>query len=298
MLNVHHLELFYYVARHGGISPAVRAMPYGIQQPAVSGQILKLEESIGARLFHRRPFALTPAGERLFAFISPFFGNLADVSGELRGQAAQRLRLAASAAVLDDHVPGLLRELRAGAPRLSLTLREANQAAAENLLLRGEIDLAVTEIDAVPAGGLQSLVLARLPLVLWVCEESPHRQARALLAASAEGKETGPLIALPPHETLTRRFQDGLRRLGATWEAALEVPSLDLVDTYVAEGFGTGLGLAVPGRTPRAGLRALPLGAGFPPVVVAALWAGRLAPLPAAFLDLVKARAALLRQGG
>src|SRR5207249_2232437 len=35
-MNIHHLELFYYVARHGGIVPAVRNMPYGIQQPAAS----------------------------------------------------------------------------------------------------------------------------------------------------------------------------------------------------------------------------------------------------------------------
>ena len=42
-MNIHHLELFYYVARHGGILPAVRNMPYGIQQTAVSGQIARLE---------------------------------------------------------------------------------------------------------------------------------------------------------------------------------------------------------------------------------------------------------------
>ena len=30
-MNVHHLELFYYVAKRGGIS----GIPYGIQQPAV-----------------------------------------------------------------------------------------------------------------------------------------------------------------------------------------------------------------------------------------------------------------------
>ena len=33
-MNIHHLELFYYVAKFGGISEAVRNMPYGIQQPA------------------------------------------------------------------------------------------------------------------------------------------------------------------------------------------------------------------------------------------------------------------------
>jgi DNA-binding transcriptional LysR family regulator len=45
-MNIHHLELFYYVAKHGGIAPAVRKMPYGIQQPAVSRQITRLEEAL------------------------------------------------------------------------------------------------------------------------------------------------------------------------------------------------------------------------------------------------------------
>ena len=50
-MNIHHLELFYFVAKHGGIAAAVRNIPYGIQQPAVSGQIAKLEESPGTKLF-------------------------------------------------------------------------------------------------------------------------------------------------------------------------------------------------------------------------------------------------------
>jgi DNA-binding transcriptional LysR family regulator len=57
-MNIHHLELFYYVARHGGIMPAVRNIPYGIQQPAVSGQVAQLEEDLDVTLFHRRPFSL------------------------------------------------------------------------------------------------------------------------------------------------------------------------------------------------------------------------------------------------
>ena len=77
-MNVHHLELFYYVAKHGGISEAVRKMLYGIQQPAVSGQILQLEETLGLKLFQRRPFHLTPAGRELFAFVEPFFGRLGE----------------------------------------------------------------------------------------------------------------------------------------------------------------------------------------------------------------------------
>ena len=59
-MNVHHLELFYYVAKHGGISAAVRKISYGIQQPAVSGQMGKLERDLGQRLFARSPFQPHP----------------------------------------------------------------------------------------------------------------------------------------------------------------------------------------------------------------------------------------------
>ena len=75
-MNIHHLELFYYVARFGGITEAVRNMPYGIQQPAISGQVAQLEEHLGVTLFHRRPFALTAQGEKLYKFIQPFFSKI------------------------------------------------------------------------------------------------------------------------------------------------------------------------------------------------------------------------------
>src|SRR4051812_27767146 len=99
-MNVHHLELFYYVARHGGISRATRNMPYGIQQPAVSGQILQLEKALGISLFQRRPFALTPSGRELLNFVEPFFGQLSSIARRLRAEEDDRLRLAAPATIL------------------------------------------------------------------------------------------------------------------------------------------------------------------------------------------------------
>src|SRR3989454_959314 len=96
LMNIHHLELFYYVAKHGGISEAVRNIPYGIQQPAMSGQVIQLEEFLGVTLFHRRPFALTPAGEELYQFIRPFFDNLNSMADKLRGGVSQQMRIGAS----------------------------------------------------------------------------------------------------------------------------------------------------------------------------------------------------------
>ena len=110
-MNVHHLELFYFVAKFGGIAEAVRNMPYGIQQPAISSQIIQLEEFLGVTLFQRRPFELTPAGEELYAFAAPFFGNLDRMTEKLQGGTAHSIRVGASEIILRDHLPLLGQEV-------------------------------------------------------------------------------------------------------------------------------------------------------------------------------------------
>ena len=130
-MNVHHLELFYYVARFGGISRAVRRMPYGIQQPAVSSQMLLLEQDLGKKLFERIPFRLTQEGEELFAYVNPFFSILENVAASLRKQAVPQLRLGASEIVLRNHLPHLLIRLQANHPGLRITLRSGLQAQME-----------------------------------------------------------------------------------------------------------------------------------------------------------------------
>src|SRR5207253_8517454 len=124
-MNIHHLELFYYVARHGGIAEAVRNIPYGIQQPAVSGQVAQLEQYLGVTLFQRRPFALTPPGEKLYQFIEPFFSKVDTVASELQGGKVRKIRIGASTIVLRDDLPQLFQNVRKKFPNLKITLREA-----------------------------------------------------------------------------------------------------------------------------------------------------------------------------
>src|SRR3954465_5592146 len=169
-MNIHHLELFYYAPRTGGIVPAVRNMPYGIQQPAVSGQIARLEEALGTKLFDRRPFALLPAGQELFDFIRPFFEGVDKVAGRIRGSSEQ-LRIAAPSIVLHDYLPALLRRLRNDFPAFRLQLHEAARPEAERLLHAREIDIAITVIDGKKSGELTALPLLELPLILLVTKK-------------------------------------------------------------------------------------------------------------------------------
>lgn len=286
-MNIHHLELFYYVARHGGITEAVRNIPYGIQQPAVSGQVAQLEEYLGVALFQRRPFALTPAGEKLYQFVQPFFSNLDMITSELQGGKTRHIRIGASTIVLRDHLPYLVQNVRKKFPNLKIALREGYQAELEALLQKEELDLAVTILERKSAPGIRSVALKELPLVLLVEAESAVTSAEQLWR---KDRIQEPLICLPGVEAICKNFQQGLGRLGVDWFPSIEVSSIDLIETYVANGFGIGLSVQVPKAKIAPNVRALPL-PDFAPVVVGALWRGKTSALLQAFLDEFQLRA-------
>ncbi len=286
-MNIHHLELFYYVARHGGITEAARNMPYGIQQPAISGQVAQLEEHLGVALFHRRPFALTPQGEKLFKFIQPFFSNLDALETELQGGQAQHIRIGASTIVLRDHLPELMQQARKKFTQLRVSLREGYQAELESLLLREEIDLAVTLIEKRATPGINSQVMIELPMILLVPKASKITDAEQLWKQDPI-KE--PLICMPAAEVLSKNLQQTLARRGLDWFASIEVSSLDLIETYVAGGFGLGVVVEIPGVKMDPGVRAVALPE-FPKVAVGALWRGKPSPIVQTFVDLLERRA-------
>jgi DNA-binding transcriptional LysR family regulator len=286
-MNIHHLELFYFVARHGGISEAVRNIPYGIQQPAVSGQILQLEDHLGVTLFNRRPFSLTPAGDKLYQYIFPFFSSLDAVATELQGGIAHQIRIGASEVVLRDHLPIVAQTVRKRFPKLKIALREGYEPELESWLLKQEIDLAITVVQKKPAPGLQSLALIELPLILLVAKGSKITTPDQLWKLDRIDE---PLICLPASETLCKNFQQSLARIGVDWIPGIEVSSIQLIETYVANGFGIGLGISVPKAKLHPEVRAIPL-AGFGTIEVGAIWRGKMTPLIKSFVDESQNRA-------
>jgi DNA-binding transcriptional LysR family regulator len=286
-MNVHHLELFYYVAKHGGIMPAVRNIPYGIQQPAVSAQVAQLEEFLGVTLFQRRPFALTAEGEKLFAFAQPFFANLDNVAGELQGGQARLFRLGASTIVLRDHLPQLLTGVRKKFPGVKVSLREGYAARLGELLAKDEVDMVITLVEHQPPAGFQSQVLLELPMILLVPKTSRLKAPEELWQRD---KINEPLICLPAHEVLTKIFQAKLAEIGVEWFPTIEASSTDLIETYVANGLGLGVSVAIPKKPLPENIRALPL-KHFPPALIGALWRGKNMPLLDAFLDMARQRA-------
>ena len=74
------------------------------------------------------------------------------------------------------------------------------------------------------------------------------------------------------------------------WFPSVEVSSLDLIQTYVANGFGIGVTVQVPMAKHLPNVRAVPL-PDFAPVVLGVMWRGKTSALLQAFLDEMQLRA-------
>jgi DNA-binding transcriptional LysR family regulator len=284
-MNVHHLELFYYVAKHGGISAAVRKIPYGIQQPAVSGQVGNLEKELGVRLFERSPFRLTPAGERLFAHVQPFFEGLSAVASEVKAAGHPELRICGAELVLRDHLPAVLKQLKTKFPKLRFSLRTTGYLSqVEEWLREGQADVAFLPVyERVPVG-LRVARIASFPLVLQVPKASKLKHAAELFA---QKQITEPLICLEPRSNVVQRFFQELKAQGATWPHVVEATSLDLVTRYVANGDGIGLNVLVDRKARQPGVRVVPL-PGFSPLTMGALWRGQASETVQAVIEGVR----------
>jgi DNA-binding transcriptional LysR family regulator len=290
-LNIHHLELFYYVAKHGGISAAARHIPYGIQQPAISSQMLQLEDQLGVALFVRRPFALTPQGQELYDYAKGFFSGLGELETRLRGGTDTRLRLAAPEIVQREYLPTLMRAMGKRVKGFHFTLVHARQTEIERLLLEMEIDLGMALMSAKPAPGIHAQELLSLEPVMLVQEKSRYQSIDELLKMN---RMDVPLITPEGYEVLTRSFLADLRARGVDWLPSLELSGVDLIARYVAEGFGVGVIVKLPRMALPPGVRVLPL-PDFARISFGILWTGRQTALVETFVQEVEALAAKLR---
>jgi LysR family transcriptional activator of nhaA len=105
-LNYHHLLYFWVVARTGSIARARAELR--LTQPTISGQLQKLEESLGAPLFVRqgRGLVLTEVGRLVYRYADEIFSLGREMLDAVKGQPTGRpMRLSVGIA---DVVPKLV----------------------------------------------------------------------------------------------------------------------------------------------------------------------------------------------
>ncbi|MBW4720238.1 LysR family transcriptional regulator [Saccharothrix obliqua] len=147
MLDLGRLRALHAVARHGSVGAAATALGY--TPSAVSQQIAKLERETRTTLLERRGrgVALTDAAHLLAATAARVLELVEHAEVELeeqRGAAVGVLRVGAFATAARGLLPSALVVLLRDHPGLDVRVVEMDPPAAQELVARGELDLAVT----------------------------------------------------------------------------------------------------------------------------------------------------------
>src|SRR3954466_3760733 len=93
-LNYHHLQYFWMVAKEGSIVQASKQL--NLAHPTISGQIHRLEEVLGEKLFKRkgRDLVLTEVGQVAYRYADEIFSLGSEFLDTMKGRAGGRqLRL-------------------------------------------------------------------------------------------------------------------------------------------------------------------------------------------------------------
>lgn len=179
------VRYFMAVAQAGTVSQAAEQLH--VAASAVSRQIARLEDTLGAALFerHQRGMALTPSGERLLAHLRAGDDEGERVVEQLRGlagAAARRVRVACTEGFAGGFLPAAMLAFREIHPDTLFELRVAEPDEASALLSRGEVALAL-KYSAAPERGLQVLHAAVSPLFAVMSPEHPLARRRVVAVA-------------------------------------------------------------------------------------------------------------------
>ncbi len=206
---------------------------------AVSQQLRRLAEALGAPLFERRGRGLVlsavgqqalPSITRLFDQADAVFGVL----GDLAGSGVSLLRIAASDYIGRSLLVPVLRRLAAAGAPLHFEITTVHSEESLRRLERGEVDVAIVSI-AGERPALASRTLFEQPF-LWLLPRRPGRPA-----SLDERLVREPVLRLAPGSGGRRLLDHYLeeRRLRPT--STIDVPSVSLLLSYATGGVGIGL---------------------------------------------------------
>ncbi len=234
-VNLHHLQLFYYVAKARGISSAVKIIPYGIQQPAISQQLIQLEEDLGVKLFRRRPFELSPAGDKLYRSLARFFDNLESDLLALKDDAGVRIRFGCPSVISSNYLPELIRRMIEKFPVVRPYISELDGYDGATALINREIDIAISFVDLIRSKAVTAKKLMSVPMAMIVPEN--HRFVKEGFWPKSDFAREKWISVQARNEEL----EEGLSQYGLTPEYVASTTSIAAALKYVEMGIGIAL---------------------------------------------------------
>ena len=240
-MEIRQLRAFVAIAETGTFTAG--ALRVHVTQAAISMQIRQLETEIGARVFVRAPrhVILTEAGEQLLRrarHILREHDAALDEIAELAGAEKGRLRIgSASAMVLTDQLPAILKDLRKQHPAAEISVMSGTSEVLVDQILAGEVDIAFVSLP-VDVRGIKTERLSDDQLVAIASPRHRLAKQRTISAYTLAGER----LILGERGGNTRRLIDQFfAQAGVTIRVAMELSRQQAIKRMVEEDMGVGI---------------------------------------------------------
>jgi DNA-binding transcriptional LysR family regulator len=240
-LDLHKLEIFYWVAEHRSFSQAAELL--SLRQPTISAHIQELEKSLGGKLFYRirGRVSLTPLGQLLFErardllnFKRETVATVEQFHGTLTGE----LWVGGSTIPGEYLLPQKLGAFVKKYPRVKPILRIGDTARIVEDVLEGKVELGFVGSKTEDAR-LRLEKIWRDEMVLVVPKEHPWSRRRSVEVADLRkerfvSRERGSGTL----ESFRRILIAGDRSLDEVLNISMELGSTEAVKQALMAGFG------------------------------------------------------------
>lgn len=219
------------IAQCGSITAAAKKLY--ISQPSLSQMLRQIEAEIGLPLFDRSvsPFRVTYAGEKYLAAAETILAANAQLDEQLReikDEHSGRLRLGISVSRAMQVLPLVLPVFSQQYPRVCLEVTEAGSGKLDELLCKGEIDLAFAAVESASSGVTYELIEKETIGILAGRDSQIVRRLANGTCASIRDCKGDPFVALQPGHS-ARIVQDKLFSRNDFWpKILLETDSLEV----------------------------------------------------------------------
>jgi DNA-binding transcriptional LysR family regulator len=240
-VEIRQLRAFVAIAESGTFTAG--ALRVHVTQAAISMQIRQLETEIGAKVFVRAPrhVILTEAGEQLLRrarHILREHDAALDEIAELAGAERGRLRIgSASAMVLTEQLPSMLKELRKQHPAAEIAVTSGTSEVLVDQILAGEVDVAFVSLP-VDVRGIKTERLSQDQLVAIASPRHKLAKQKTISAYTLAGER----LILGERGGNTRRLIDQFfAQAGVTLHVAMELSRQQAIKRMVEEDMGVGI---------------------------------------------------------
>lgn len=251
------------VAEHGHMTRAAGVL--GVSQPALSAALAKLEEELGAALFHRtgRGVEPTEAGRVFLGHAANALraaDKAAEAVRELVGLGAGSIRVGGGATAAGYLLPGAIRAVQREHPGLRFTIREAGSAAVAEAVISGELDLGIVTLPIEHPRAADLMVVRTIPDELRLIVPPGHRLSgrKSFRWEELHGE---PVIAFEAGSAVRRRIDEAAAAHGVALRVVMELRSIESIVQMVRADIGVGF-VSKHGLPEGAGLRAAGGGGG------------------------------------